>query len=106
MNTREVFQNTFVELVTCLPIKDAIFKAKLKQESLFPGDLEERVDAQDTRAAGAYMFLKEGIEPFLSFEKCQPFRKLLLVMESSSLALNELATKIKKQLKCKYHGIS
>ena len=103
MNTKEVFHSAFPELVTCLPIKDAIFKAKLKKEGLFPGNLEAKVDAKDTNADGATMFLNEGIQPFLDFEeKCQLFRKLLSVMESSGPALKELAIKIKKQLNCKY----
>lgn len=106
MNTREVFQSAFPDLVRCLPINDAYFKAELKREGLFSGDLEERVNAKDTKAAGVTLFLNEAIEPFLNLEeKSQPFRKLLLVMESFSPALKKLATEIKKRFKCKYCGI-
>ena len=105
MNIKEVFRSAFPELVTCLPIKDAVFKAKLKKEELFPGDLEAKVDAQDTKANGATVFLNEGIQPFLGLEEnCSPFRKLLSVMESHSPALKQLVIKIKKQLNCKYCG--
>ena len=100
MNTTQVFNEFHLQLVTSLPMKDAVFKAKLKKQELFPGDLEGIVDAENTRAKGATLFLNDAVQPFLDYEEhCNPFYKLLLVMEEYGSALKELATKIKKQLK-------
>ena len=97
----QVFKKFYQQLVKSLPMKDALFKAQLKGQELFPGDLEERVDAKSTRAEGATLFLKEAIEQFLDCEEhCDPFYKLLFVMdEFDSPPLKKLATRIKEKLK-------
>ena len=96
----QIFNDFHEQLVRSLPVKDAFFKAKLKRWELFSGDLEATVDAKSTRAEGATLFLKEGVEPFLDYEEqCNPFCKLLLAMDEFGSPLKELATRIKEKLK-------
>lgn len=95
-----IFNDFREQLVRSLPLNDAFFKAKLKRLDLFPGDLEARVDAKSTTAEGSTLFLKEAVEPFLNDgEYCNPFHKLLLVMEEYGSSVKELATRIKEKLK-------
>lgn len=99
MNTTEVFNNVYSQLVKSLPMKDAIFKAELKKEKLLFGNLEERVNSIATSADGATLFLNEAVEPFLHLEEeFNPFLKLLSVMNEFSLPLKQLATQIKNMM--------
>ena len=99
MNTEEVFNNFYPQLVKTLPMKDSCFIAELRKCEFFPGDLQDKVKEQDTKANMATVFLDEAIKPYLNFKKeISPFWKLLLVMDEYGTDLKQVAAQIKEQL--------
>jgi len=100
MNATEVYKNFYSQLVNTLPIKDAIFSAKLNGKGLYSGDLENEVNAKVTDAKGTTLFLNKAIKPYLNNKKDDnPFWKLLSVMdEFDSQPLKNLAKQITQEL--------
>jgi len=88
------------DLVTSLPMKDAVFFAKLNSKDLFSGDLKAKVKAKDTAPEAAAHFLDDKIEKDLRLGKNYSFLLLLSAMEEyDDKSLNQLATQINRQLK-------
>ena len=84
-----------------LPMDDAIFLEVLRKQDLFPGDLQEQVQAKITKAEKTAWFLDRAIKPALDVDIIEPLRTLLTVMsdgEIKSDLLGKLATTIQQQL--------
>ena len=81
---------------------DAIFLELIRKQNLFPGDLQEQVQAKTTKAEKTSWFLDNAIEPSLHIDKIEPLHKLLTVMTDdeylNSDLLRELAAEIIQQL--------
>jgi len=82
-----------MRLVKTLPMKDAFFTSDLASKGLFPGDLEEDISEQGTRANRAKYFIKRIAE----IGNTDSFLKLLAAMEEYSSGLKELADEIKAE---------
>lgn len=91
-----------MQLITSLPMDDAIFSGLLREQNLLPGDLKEEVNAMHTRARKAEWFLDKAIESPLQVGNCEPFNSLLTVMSDEKYnnndTLKHLATAIKQAL--------
>ena len=99
-SVREKYDDFFPQLITKLPMTDAIFKAYLVKEGLFSGggDLKGQVDAKATSADKATHFLENAISPSITDDDCldlDPLYKLLGVMEKYGGVVKTLAAKIK-----------
>ena len=100
MSTSEVFKKFYVELVTVLPVDDAMFLAKLFSCDLLPGNLMNQIMVKETRPDKAMCFLNGKINCDISIGDFTSFNKLLDVMEESgNNSLRVLAMKIKNALK-------
>ena len=97
MSTSEVFQQFHVEMITTLPMNDAMFLAQLFAEGLLPGDLKHHIDAQMTSAQKSLIFLKQKIKSDISVGNSTRFNKLL--DDSEYISVKALAEKIKTALK-------
>ena len=76
-------------------MKDAIFLSHLIK--LLPGDLKEKVRTEKTPAEAATCFLDNMIKPAVESGNMEPFRILLLTMETSdNIHLKKLAQSIKQ----------
>lgn len=91
-----------IKLMVSLPMSDAIFLELLRKQDLFPGNLQEQVEAKDTQAEKTAWFLDHAIKPALDVDIMKPLHKLLTVMSDAkyinSDLLKELAAKIQQQL--------
>ena len=99
-SVRQKYDNFCPQLITKLPMTDAIFKAYLVKEGLFSGggDLKGQVDAKATSAEKAAHFLEKAISPSITddeFLDLDPLYKLLDVMEKHGGVVKTLAAKIK-----------
>ena len=93
----KVFKNFYPNLVTTLPMNDAIFMSKLYARSLLPDDLKARVESQATSAEKASYFLDHVVKPS---GVDRNFVELLYVMEDSeNHNVKRLAELIRSSLK-------
>jgi len=91
--------NVFYEdLITSLPMEDAIFIAKLQKSNLFPGNLKATVKSKNTSADAAEFFLEQTVYRDLKNGRADSLKNLLSVMDEFSPSLETLATKIKKTI--------
>ncbi|XP_065905030.1 uncharacterized protein [Dysidea avara] len=98
MMTMDVFTDFYEQLVASLPMKDAIFRAKLTQKGLMHSELKATVNSMPTEIQGAQLFLNSIVKA-LSIGYTESFEKLLLVMEEFRCAsLQKLARGIRKRL--------
>lgn len=78
---------------------DAIFLGVLRQEGLLPGDLREQIEAKDTNAKKAELFLDKMIERSLNSDI---LKKLFIVMRDDNYVkhdtLKQLAARIEQEL--------
>ena len=88
--------------MTSLPMDDVIFLELLRRRDLFSGDLQEQVQAKDTKAAKTAWFLDHTIKPSLEADITKPLHDLLTVMSddeyTKSAFLKALAAEIQQQL--------
>ena len=88
--------------MTSLPMDDALFLELLRKHDLFPGNLQEQVQAKITKAEKTTWFLDHAIEPALVVDVIKPLHKLLTVMSDDEYVksdlLKDLAAKIQQQL--------
>ena len=78
----KVFQEYYSQLVNSLPMHDAVFRAKLFEKGLLPGDSKERVESLATKADKATFFLDNMIKPSVQISNIgDSFKRLLDVME-------------------------
>ena len=91
-----------IKLMTSLPMDDPIFLELLRKQDLFPGSLQEQVEAKTTKAEKTAWFLDHAIKPALDVDIMKPLHKLLTVMSDveyvKSDLLKELAAKMQWQL--------
>ena len=111
---KKVCNKYFMELIKCLPIKDPIFMGLLRIHDLLPSDLQEEVEAKETRAKKIQCFWDNAIKPSIDIKTDKPLRQLLIVMKEDKYLKNSLlkrlATEIQKDieretsyiLSCKY----
>ena len=81
-------------------MNDAIFVARLHSQKLITGDINDKVGSGSnlTRAEAATYFLNNVIKPAISTGYNEPFRILLLQMESFGNNLKDLAEKMKNEI--------
>ena len=94
---QEIYFKFYSQLVSSLPMKDAIFRSRLV--GLLPDDLKETVESKSTAAEAASCFLDNMIKPAVEFGNNTPFEILLAKMEESeNINLNTLAQNIKEEI--------
>ena len=85
-----------------LPMDDPLFLELLRRQDLFPGNLQEQVQAKTTKVEKTTWFLDNAIEPSVYIDKIEPLHKLLTVMSDDeylrSDLLRGLAADIQEQL--------
>ena len=97
ISNKEVYHKYYPQLVSTLPMKDAIFLSHLL--SLLPGDLKEKVETKSTAAEAASFFLDNMIKTAVESGNMESFDILLLKMETSdNINLKRLAQSIKQDL--------
>ena len=98
VNIKKVYDEFYPQLVSSLPMKDAIFVAYLAVK-LLPGDRKEEVKSKPTAAEAATCFLDKEIKPAVESGDNEPFTILLSIMEAfGSIHLNKLAESIKQEI--------
>ena len=86
------------DLVKCLPLDDSRFIIKLPS-SLLPGDTQDQIKAQPSKADKALYFLSTVIKPALDVGDTSGFDTLISVMENCGFNNVELvAEKIKSEI--------
>jgi len=75
----DVFDEFHAQLITSLPMRDAIFLAKLTQKGLMCSQLKARVKSMPTEEQGARLFLDSIMKVSLGY--ATSFEKLLSAME-------------------------
>ena len=100
MYANEVFTTFYYQLVTSLPMDDALFRAKLFTNGLLPGDHKEHVESLPTKSDKASYFLDHVIKPSVTSDDGSSFNKLLNVMEDSDhQGVKRLAKLIRTRLR-------
>ena len=100
MSANVVFAKFYHQLVTSIPINDALFRAKLFANDLLPGDHKERVESLPKKSDNASHFLDHVIKPSVTSNDGSSFDKLLNVMEDSDhQGVKELAKLIRISLR-------
>jgi len=94
----EVLKHFNEKLITCLPMKDVTFLAKLNSKGLFPGDLKAQVKSQPTSTEAADYFLDNKIMVDLKNDNDESLIQLLSAMEEFDISLKSIAEEIKKKL--------
>ena len=90
MNADDVIKKFYVELITSLPMKNALFRASLTANDLLPGDLKSVILSKSTKEEMVEYFLDNGIN-----NDIESFYRLLTVMKlSKHNQLKVLATKM------------
>jgi len=97
MTSLDVF-NQYNEKLLSLPMRDAIFLAKLTARGLLPGDLKDQVKEKSSTADAADYFLDNIIKKDLKNDEMGSFLKLLSAMEEFSPRLKILSTEIQNRL--------
>ena len=99
MTQKEAYEKYAENLMSCLPMNDTLFIAKLFKYKLLPGDTENQLQALPTQAAKALHFLNHVIKPGLDIDDTSSFDNLLSVMENCDYTVVEaLACEIKSEL--------
>lgn len=93
---KALFRHFYSKLVDILPMNDATFTAELYKIGLLPGDLKDKISAQDTRNKQSEYFLDNAIKPSVTSDVGTNFSDLLTVMENSEY--NEVKS-LAKQIK-------
>ena len=94
---KKVYYKFYSELVSSLPMKDAVFVATLV--TLLPNDVKGKVQSQPTAAEAASYFLDHMIKPAVECGDNEPFDILLSKMEiSGDIHLKNLAQQIKEEI--------
>ena len=97
VNIRIVYDEFYPQLVSSLPMKDAIFVSHLVK--LLPGDRKGEVKSKPTEAEAATCFLDKEITPAVESGDIESFTILLSVMESyGGLHVKKLAKQIKQEI--------
>ena len=99
VNIKEVYDKFYLQLVTSLPMKDAIFVAHLSK--LLAGDLMHKVcpESKSTPAEAAKFFLDNVVGPAIEIGDYKPFTILLSKMEAvKSILLQNIAKEIRKEI--------
>ena len=101
MSAIEVFAKFYHQLVTSLPINDALFRAKLFTNGLLPGDDKEHAECLSLPAKSDVPHLLDHvIKPSVTSGVGSSFDKLLNVMEDSDhQGVKELAKLIRTSLR-------
>ena len=99
INLKEIYRKFYLQLVSSLPMKDAIFISHLVTLELLPDDLKETVESKSTTAQAASCFLDKMIEPAIESGNNKPFEILLSGLEKSgNIHLKGLAQDIRKEI--------
>ena len=81
-------------------MNDPIFLGLLREQDLFFGDLEEKVQTMGTKAEKTDWFLDHAIQRGLDIEMTEPLQKLLTVMSNDEYlkdkSLRELAAEVQQ----------
>ena len=77
-----------------LPMGDPLFLELLRRQDLFPGNLQEQVQAKTTKVEKTTWFLDNAIEPSVYIDKSEPFHKLLTVMSDDEYLKSDLLKKL------------
>ena len=81
MTHKEAFDKYSETLVTCLPMNDTLFIAKLSKFNLLPGNTNDQLQALPTQADKAFYLLNHVIKPALDISDTISFESLLSAME-------------------------
>ena len=91
-----------MQLITSLSMDDVILLGLLREKSLLPGNLNDEILAEKTRAQKAALFLDKVVDPSIDIGEFAPLNKLLTVMSDDAYLKNDslmqLANKIKEEL--------
>ena len=91
-----------MQLITSLSMDDVIFLGLLREKSLLPGNLNDEIQAERTKARKAVLFLDKVVDPSIDIGEFEPLIKLLTVMSDDVYLKNDLlkqlANKIKEEL--------
>ena len=98
-NLKGIYSEFYSQLVSSLPMKDAIFISHLVTLVLLPDDLKETVESKSTTAQAASCFLDNMIKPAIESGNNEPFEILLSELEKSeNIHLKKLAQDIRKEI--------
>ena len=97
---KSVYEHYYPKLIKTLPMEDVIFIAQLFVKDFLPGDTEEAIKAEKTRARKAAFFLDKTITPTFSYDGSSPmFLNLLnVMMDADYMSLTSLAKEIESKL--------
>ena len=70
-NMKEIYHKYYPQMVSSLPMQDAIFISQLVK--LLPSDLKGKVESKSTPAEAASSFLDYMIKPAVEFGNKEPF---------------------------------
>ena len=99
MSALQVYQDYYASLVTHLPMNEIKFIAELYSKRLLPGDLKSTIQAQQTSANRAMVFLDHVIESSVQNNDIMPFKTLLsIITEDYGDYLRKLAGDIRSSL--------
>ena len=91
-----------MKLMSSLSMDDAIFLGLLREKNLLPGNLNDKIQAERTKAQKATLFLDKVIDRAIGIGEFEPLNKLLTVMSDeeylNDLQLKQLANNIKQKL--------
>ena len=99
IDLKEIYINSYPQLISSLPMKDAIFRAHLMKLKLLPDNLKGMVESKPTEADAASCFLDNMIKPAVETGNNEPFEILLSQLEKSeNIHLKKLAQDIRKEI--------
>ena len=99
MTHKEALDQYSEILVTCLPMKDAIFIGKLSTFNLLPGNTNDQIQALPTQADRTLYLLNHVIKPALAINDTTSFENLLSAMEQCDYNhVKSIAGMIKSQM--------
>ena len=91
-----------MQLITSLSMDDVMFFGLLREKGLLPGNLINEVQAEQTKAQKAALFLDKVLDSAICIGEFDPLNKLLIAMSDEVYVKNDLlkqlANKIKQEL--------
>lgn len=98
MSALAVFTKYYEKLVSSMPMKDAIFIAKMYSKSLFPGDLKAQVETKSSSQDAAAYFLDNSIQKDLKNGRAKSFMKVLSTLMEYGDTCKDLSSEIMQKL--------
>ena len=91
-----------MKLMSSLSMDDVVFLGLLREKNLLPGDLNDELQAERTKAQKAALFLDKVIDRAIGIGEFESLNKLLTVMSDEEYLkdpiLKQLANEIKQEL--------